>query len=73
MLNPDAVLELEQMLAIPLEDQATADELSLLGIILGNGIQALKASESGEEACAALSNIVKSAFVVGRRHTNHLM
>ena len=61
------------MLAIPLEDQASADELSFLGIILGNGIQALKASETGEEACEVLSNIVKSAFVVGRRHANHLV
>ena len=73
MLNADAVLELEKMLAIPIEDQATADELGLLAIILGNGIQALKASESGEEASEVLSNIVKSAFVVGRRHAKHLL
>jgi hypothetical protein len=72
-LNADAVRELQQMLDTPIEDQAAAYEVSMLGIVLGNAIQALQASESQEETCEVLSHMLKSAFVIGRRHVNRLI
>jgi hypothetical protein len=72
-LNADAVRELQQMLDTPIEDQAAAYEVSMLGIVLGNAIQALQASESEEETCEVLSHMLKSAFVIGRRHVNRLI
>jgi hypothetical protein len=44
----------------------------MLGIVLGNGLQALQSSESDEETCEVLSHMLKSAFVIGRRHVNRL-
>jgi len=72
-LNADAVLELQQMLDTPIEDQAASYELSMLGIVLGNAINALKSSDSDEETCEVLSHMLKSAFVIGRRHVNRLI
>ena len=68
----DAVLELQQMLETPIEDQAASYELNLLGSVLGNGIQLLNTSESDEETCEILRQMIKSAFVIGRRHFNQL-
>lgn len=69
----EAVLALQQMLDTPIEDQAALYELNLLGSVLGNGIQLLKTSESEEETCDILRQIIKSAFVIGRRHINQLV
>ena len=69
----EAVLELQQMLDTPIEDQAALYELTLLGSVLGNGIQLLKTSDSEEETCDILRQIIKSAFVIGRRHANQLV
>jgi hypothetical protein len=71
--NEEAVLELQQMLDTPIEDQAKLYELNLLGSVLGNGIQLLKTSESDEETCEILRQMIKSAFVIGRRHFNQLV
>jgi len=72
-MNAEAVLEIQQMLDTPIENQAAQYELSMLGIVLGNAIQALKTSESEEETCEVLSHMLKSAFVIGRRHVNRLI
>jgi hypothetical protein len=40
---------------------------------LTNGVQLLKASESDEETCEILRQMLKSAFVIGRRHFNQLV
>ena len=69
----EAVLALQQMLETPIEDQAASYELSLLGSVVGNGIQMLKTSESDEETCDILRQMIKSAFVIGRRHVNQLV
>jgi hypothetical protein len=69
----EAVSELQQMLETPIEDQAASFELNLLGSILGNGINLLKTSESDEETCDILRQMIKSAFVIGRRHVNQLV
>jgi len=69
----EAVLALQQMLETPIEDQAASYELSLLGSVLGNGIHMLKTSESDEETCDILRQMIKSAFVIGRRHINQLV
>ena len=68
----DAILQLQQMLNTPLEDQATPYKLSLLSTLLENGVQLLGASESDHEICDILRQIIKSAFVIGRRHMNQL-
>ena len=72
-INATAVAELQQMLDTPLEQQAAQYEVSMLGVILGNAIQALKSSESDEETCEVLSHMLKSAFVIGRRHVSRLI
>lgn len=71
--NEEAVLQLQQMLATPIEDQATLYELDLLGSVLGNGVQLLRTSETDEETCEILRQMIKSAFVIGRRHFNQLV
>jgi hypothetical protein len=68
-----AVLELQQMLDTPIEDQAASYELNLLGGVLANGINLLNESESSEETCDILRQMIKSAFVIGRRHVNQLI
>jgi hypothetical protein len=71
--NQEAVLELQRMLETPIEDQAASFELGLLQSVLENGIQLLNKSESGEESCDVLREMIKSAFVIGRRHANQLI
>jgi hypothetical protein len=69
----DAVLQLQQMLNTPIEDQAALYELTLLSSVLENGIQLLGNSESDQETGEILRQIIKSAFVIGRRHVNQLV
>ncbi len=69
----EAVLVLQQMLDTPIEDQAALYELNLLGAVLENGINLLDESESEEETCEILRQMIKSAFVIGRRHVNQIV
>jgi hypothetical protein len=68
-----AVLQLQEMLNIPIEDQAASFELILLSNVLQSGMQSLENAESAEETCNILRQMLKSAFVIGRRHVNQLM
>jgi hypothetical protein len=69
----EALLQLQQMLTTPIEDQATLYELNLLGSVLTNGVELLKEAESDEETCEILRQMLKSSFVIGRRHFNQLV
>jgi hypothetical protein len=69
----EAVLQLQQMLETPIEDQAASFEINLLGGVLANGIDLLNKAESAEETCEILRQMIKSAFVIGRRHVNQLV
>jgi hypothetical protein len=69
----EAVLQLQQMLETPIEDQAALFEINLLGGVLANGIDLLNKSDSQEETCEILRQMIKSAFVIGRRHVNQLV
>ena len=71
--NEEAILQLQQMLNTPIEDQAASYELNLLSSVLENGAQLLENSESNQETCEILRQIIKSAFVIGRRHINLLV
>jgi hypothetical protein len=71
--NEEALLQLQEMLTTPIEDQATSYELNLLGSVLTNGVELLKVSESDEETCEILRQMLKSSFVIGRRHFNQLV
>jgi hypothetical protein len=68
-----AVLQLQEMLNTPIEHQAASYELNLLGAVLENGLHSLENSESGEETREILRHMLKSAFVIGRRHFNQLV
>ena len=68
-----AVLQLQEMLNVPIEDQAASFELVLLGNVLQSGLHSLENSENQEEFCQILRQMLKSAFVIGRRHFNQLM
>ena len=68
-----AVLQLQEMLNIPIEDQAASYEVNLLSNVLQSGLQSLESSESREETCEILRQMLKSAFVIGRRHFNQLV
>ena len=68
-----AVLQLQEMLNTPIEHQAASYELTLLGNVLQSGLQSVENSESQEETCEILRQIIKSAFVIGRRHVSQLM
>ena len=68
-----AVLQLQAMLNTPIEDQAASYELVLLGSVLQTGIHSLENSESEEEIGEILRQMLKSAFVIGRRHINQLV
>ena len=72
-LSEDAVLQLQAMLDTPIEDQAAPYELVLLGSLLQNGLQSLQNSETGEETCEILRQLLKSAFDIGRRQVNQLV
>ncbi len=69
----EAVSQLQQMLETPIEDQAASYELNLLGGVLASGINLLNESETPEETCDILRQMIKSAFVIGRRHVNQLI
>lgn len=71
--NEEAILQLQEMLNTPIEDQAASYELNLLSSVLENGVQLLENSESNQETCEILRQIIKSAFVIGRRHSNLLV
>jgi hypothetical protein len=71
--SQEAVLQLQQMLDTPIEDQAALYELNLLSAVLENGIHLLNNSEGEEETSEILRQIIKSAFVIGRRHVNQLI
>ena len=68
-----AVLQLQEMLKTPMENQAASYELTLLGTVLQNGLQLLENSETCEETGEILRHMLKSAFVIGRRHINQLV
>ena len=68
-----AVLLLQEMLNTPIEHQAASYELTLLGNVLQSGLHSVENSESQEETCEILRQIIKSAFVIGRRHVSQLM
>ena len=68
-----AVLQLQEMLNTPIEHQAATYELVLLGSVLQTGLHSLENSESEEEICEILRQMLKSAFVIGRRHINQLV
>jgi hypothetical protein len=68
-----AVLQLQEMLNTPIEHQAASYELTLLGTVLQNGLDSLENSESSEETSEILRQMLKSAFVIGRRHINQLV
>ena len=72
-LTEDAVSQLQEMLNTPIEDQAASYELTLLGSVLQSGLHSLENSESGEETCEILRQMLKSAFVIGRRHISQLV
>ena len=72
-LQAKEILEFQKMLDTPIEDQAADYELGWLGIVLRNGIEALQGAENEEETYEALGLIIKSAFVIGRRHANCLI
>ena len=72
-LNEDAVLQLQEMLNTPIEDQAALFELNLLSSLLDNGVHLLGNAESDDETCEILRQVIKSAFVIGRRHINQLV
>ena len=72
-LSEEAVRQLQAMLDTPIEDQAASYELVLLGSLLQNGLLSLQNSESAEETCDILGQLLKSAFVIGRRHINQLV
>lgn len=69
----DAVQQLQEMLNTPIEDQAASFELNLLSSVLQNGLELLTNSESDQETCDILRQMLKSAFVIGRRHVNQLV
>ncbi|HSK29408.1 MAG TPA: hypothetical protein VLA17_05545 [Candidatus Limnocylindria bacterium] len=69
----DASLQLEEMLNIPIEHQTTLHELTLLGTVLQNGLQSLENADTREEACEIIRQMLKCAFVIGRRHSNLMM
>lgn len=69
----EAVLQLQQMLNTAIEDQAAWYELNLLSSVLESGVHLLGNSESDQETCEILRQIIKSAFVIGRRHINQLV
>ncbi len=73
MPNPDVVAQIQQMLDTPIEDQAATFELALLGNVLQNTLEMLSAAESNEDASEILRSMIKSAFVIGRRHFNQLV
>ena len=73
MPNPDVVTQIQQMLDTPIEDQAAIFELALLGNVLQNTLEMLNGAENNDEASEILRSMIKSAFVIGRRHFSQLV
>lgn len=73
MPNPDVVTQIQQMLDTPIEDQAATFELALLGNVLKNTLEMLNGAENNDEASEILRSMIKSAFVIGRRHFSQLV
>ena len=71
--NPDVVTQIQQMLDTPIEDQAATFELALLGNVLQNTLEMLNGAENNDEASEILRSMIKSAFVIGRRHFSQLV
>jgi hypothetical protein len=71
--SEEAVAQLQQMLDTPIEHQAASYELTFLEEVLNNGIELLSRSESEEETLEILRQMIKSGFVIGRSHANHLL
>jgi hypothetical protein len=71
--NPDVVTQIQQMLDTPIENQAATFELALLGNVLQNTLEMLSGAENNDEASEILRSMIKSAFVIGRRHFNQLV
>lgn len=69
----DVVTQIQQMLDTPIEDQAATFELALLANVLQNTLEMLSGAENNQEASEILRSMIKSAFVIGRRHFNHLV
>ena len=72
-LSEEAVLQLQAMLNTPIEHQAAQCELVLLSNVLQSGLESLQNCESGDETCEILRQMLKSAFVIGRRHATQLI
>ena len=73
MPNPDVVTQIQQMLDTPIEDQAATFELALLGNVLQNTLEMLNGAQNNDEASEILRSMIKSAFVIGRRHFSQLV
>jgi hypothetical protein len=71
--SEEAVIQIQQMLETPIEDQAANYELALLGSILQKGLELLVEAETNQEASEILRQVIKNAFVIGRRHFNQLI
>ena len=71
--NQEIVTQIQQMLDTPIEDQAATFELALLGGVLQNTLEMLSNAENNQEASEILRSMIKSAFVIGRRHFNQLV
>ena len=71
--NQEVVTQIQQMLDTPIEDQAATFELALLGGVLQNTLEMLSNAENNQEASEILRSMIKSAFVIGRRHFNQLV
>ena len=71
--DEDVVSQIQQMLDTPIEDQAAKFELAFLGNVLQNTLEMLSNAESNQEATEILRSMIKSAFVIGRRHFNQLV
>lgn len=69
----ETVTQLQEMLDTPIENQAASFELALLSNVLQSGMQSLADAGSDEEALEILRQMLKSAFVIGRRHYNQLI
>lgn len=71
--SEQALIQLQQMLDTPLENQASNFEVALLGNILQIGLQLLKdAGHDPKIFEVILFQLLKNAFVLGRSHRGQL-
>lgn len=66
-VSVEAAAELRQMIEMPIEEQAADVELVLLQNVLQSAIQAFAGAADIEQAAVILSEVIKSAYVIGRR------